>query len=189
MAKIFEKNGQITEEEMDNLGIVKGENNGQNARLPNDMRVQHQQRAILLTVKASVERRRQWIQQRAKEKDRKRKLKEEKKEKSLKRALEKAEAKAQREALRAMKRAEREEKTAKSKEQREKKLKEMEERRGEKRKREESIPPVDSRRRSTRQATLALSRGDGNPREKRRKTEINRGKKEKRGRDGDKGSG
>jgi hypothetical protein len=189
MAKIFEKNGQITEEEMDNLGIVKGENNGQNARLPNDMRVQHQQRAILLTAKASVERRRQWIQQRAKEKDRKRKLKEEKKEKSLKRASEKAEEKVQREVKKATKRAEREEKTAKSKERREMKLKEREERSGEKRKREESIPPVDCRRRSSRHATLALSRVDGNSKGKRRKIAIRKGKKKNRERNGDKVGG
>jgi len=189
MAKIFGENGQITEENMDNLGITKGENGGQNSRIPNDLRVQHQQRAILLTAAASLERRRLWIQQRIDKREGIVKLREEKKENRLKREREKSEAKEIRMAERAAKRAKKEEKRRESRGRRENKLRGGDSMGEEGRKTSGNIPPGDFPRRSGRLMHSPPNGEDGNPRRKSRKRERAEGKGEKRGRPRDRGNG
>ena len=56
MTEIFLSTGQLTELEFDTLKIVKGIEQISRNRFPNDQRVEHQQRALLLTAKCSVER-------------------------------------------------------------------------------------------------------------------------------------
>jgi len=201
MVEIFGRTGELKESDMDNLGIINSDDVSGINRVSNDLRVQHQQRAICLTLKASVERRRQWLLEREKKSQKIQQNKEERKERTEKKKREREEKREgrkrkreeEKEMKRETKRIAKELQAEKRREERElkqKEGKEREERRGEKYKSVENIPPVQNLRKSVRQMELATKKSDENPRRKRKKTEGGKGrggKKEKRG--GDKSMG